>query len=460
MGRGRIRRIRLRSPERTARPSATAATHATKSSGSRLGEQAAISAPSSPSHAEAVQDERTLNAASSTNGAARCTSTPPMPPGVERHDEARRRGPEQAADHAERAAAGEARGREPAAGRGDGQREDPEPDDRGRRMPERDRAEHGEHRRERVGGADEAAAERMHAPADVPPERVEGPERQQLAAGERVRTEQRLEQHDRDGQHREHGRHAAAREEVQRLLAVRRLAVVAGERPRCRTSRHGCRSGAMEAQPASWSCAMRDRDRAIAAKRVPKTTRAASSSAGAEPGALRRIWPIARRTATGRIDSQCSGHAGAAARRRGGGGAAPPAAAARGGARRWRRRAGACPGRRCRRTGPGRSARAARGSPRGGRGRRSRGRRRSRAARGRSRRAASRRPPARACRPPRRRGRRCAGRTAPGRARAPPSRRPCPTASWSRRRSGCTAGASHCICFGPATATEGDPSTE
>ncbi|MGT2425221.1 hypothetical protein [Amnibacterium kyonggiense] len=80
IGSGRIRTIRLRSPCRTATPSATAATHAATRRGSRLGEHAAISAPSRPSHADAVQEDRTLNAARSMNGAARCTSTPPTRP--------------------------------------------------------------------------------------------------------------------------------------------------------------------------------------------------------------------------------------------------------------------------------------------------------------------------------------------------------------------------------------------
>ena len=76
---------------------------------------------------------------------------------------------------------------------------------------------------------------------------------------------------------------------------------------RCRTSRHGSRSGAIDAQPTVLTRAMRERARTTPGKQVRATTSAASSSAGAEPGRLRSSWPIARITPSGRIDSQCTG---------------------------------------------------------------------------------------------------------------------------------------------------------
>ena len=122
--------------------------------------------------------------------------------------------PERGGQGAQAAAVGQPGRGHPGANGGEGKGERVDQYESKRRRPERNRAEHGHNRGERIGGADEAEPQVAPAEADTRPQFGQGRrQRQQPAAGEGVGAEQRHhhdDAHDRSG---EHGPGAAAGEE-------------------------------------------------------------------------------------------------------------------------------------------------------------------------------------------------------------------------------------------------------
>ena len=121
-----------------------------------------------------------------------------------------------AAGQTEARALGDPSGREPAAERGERQGEHPEEDDGARRLPRRERSEHGDHRRERIRRPDRVEPERALPVRRVGPELHDRrPQRLERSAAEHRPRQQRRERGDRDGERREHEPRAAAGEEPQ-----------------------------------------------------------------------------------------------------------------------------------------------------------------------------------------------------------------------------------------------------
>ncbi len=135
---------------------------------------------------------------------------------LQRDEKGRRDRPGQGGERAKAGTLGQPRGEHPRPECRERQPGEVERDEEQRRLPERQRAEHREHRRERIGRTDEAEPDIPPAVAERAPQLADARgHRQEPATSEDVRPEQREEQGDAEHGGRKDDPGAASAEEVE-----------------------------------------------------------------------------------------------------------------------------------------------------------------------------------------------------------------------------------------------------